>query len=335
MFIVGIDAHKATHTAVAIDGHGTKAAEITVDETPAGHRRLVNWIGGLGDEVTVGVEDARHVTAGIEAALSAAGLVARRVPPHLTGVSRRSQRTQGKSDPIDAEAVARALAAHPNLPQADRDPTFERLRRLVRFRDQQVRARTGAVNQLRWELHALDPTWQPPADLTRTQNLRAVETRLAGHPDRHLALALVGQLLAYTEAINTVTAELTGIVTDLVPTVLAIPGIGPIGAATLAAHIGPTPTRFPTAGHFANHCGVAPIPISSGQTSRHRLNRGGNRQLNRVLHHAAITQARLPGAGRDYINRRTSQGKTRRDATRALKRHLATATYKALCTDLN
>lgn len=340
MMIVGIDAHKYTHTAVMIDAAtGGQVATVTIEATPNGLARLVAWISTHtppASQVRVGVEDCRHVTAHLEGALVAAGLDTRRVPPHATGASRRGMRQAGKSDTIDALAVARALNEHPDLPAADTDPVVADIAQLVRYRDQRVRARTSAINQLRWALVTIDPTFTT-TDLTRPSGWTRVRDHLTNRtgPITQLAGRLVDDIETQTTSIRWAEHQLRPLITPLVPTVMAIDGIGLVGAATIIAHVGTDPARFATPAKFARYSGTAPVPAHSGTTTRHhRLDRGGNRQLNRVTHTAARTQARTGRTGRPYYDKKRAQGFTDKDATRSLKRHISTAIYHALLTDL-
>lgn len=147
---------------------------------------------------------------------------------------------------------------------------------------------------------------------------------------RSIVRELLTELRVIDRKIKPLNYEISTILGDYGSTLTQIPGIGQIGAATIIAIVGDI-SRFPTRAKFASFAGTAPIAASSGDTIRHRLNRGGNRQLNKVIHLAAKVQARLPGPGEDYYLRRRSEGKTAAEATRALKRQITNAIYRALC----
>ena len=159
---MGIDAHKRTHTAVAIDEAGRKLGEKTTRMTTTeANLELLRWADGFGPDRRFGVEDCRHLSRRLEVDLLAAGEQIVRVPPKLMAHARDAARTYGKSDPIDALAVARAVLREPNLPLAHLDARTRDLRLLVDHREDLVRERTGYINRLRWHLHELDPTWDP------------------------------------------------------------------------------------------------------------------------------------------------------------------------------
>ena len=182
MVIVGIDAHKRTHTAVAIDEAGRKLGDKTTRMTTTeANLELLRWADGFGPDRRFAVEDCRHLSRRLEADLLAAGEVLVRVPPKLMAHARDSARTYGKSDPIDALAVARAALREPNLPLARLDGPTRDLRLLVDHREDLVRERTSQVNRLRWHLHELDPSWDPtPRCLVRFKHLDEIAARLEG-----------------------------------------------------------------------------------------------------------------------------------------------------------
>lgn len=261
--VLGIDVHKQTHTAVATDEVGRQLGQRTVRATDAGHRQLLGWAlreYACAEELRFAVEDCRHVFTRLERALLTAGQQVVRVPPKLMAGARSSARTRGKSDPIDAVAIARAALREQDLPVASHDSTSREVKLLVDHREDLVKTRTQLQNRL-----------------------------------------------------------------------LALPGCGALTAAKILGETADV-ARFRSEACFAKHAGVAPIPASSGKTHRHRLTRGGNRQLNAALHRIAVTQARLAGAGRDYYQRRLTMGNTKMEALRALKRRLARVVFTTLRT---
>jgi transposase len=181
MVTLGIDAHKRTHTVVVIDDVGRElGVKTTKMTTTAEHLELLRWSERFGAERVWAVEDCRHLSRRLEADLLAAGERIVRVPPKLMAHARDAARTYGKSDPIDALAVARAVLRHPDLPTAQLDGPSRELRLLVDHREDLVNERTRCVNRLRWHLHELDPTWDPtPRSLTSYKNIDAVAGRLA------------------------------------------------------------------------------------------------------------------------------------------------------------
>lgn len=333
--VVGIDVHKDTHCAVAVDRAGRQiGAPLTVRATDAGHRQLLRWaVREHGPGVEFAVEDCRHVSTRLERALLGAGARVVRVPPKLMAGARQSARTRGKSDPIDALAIARAAIREPDLPVAEHTHASREVKLLVDHREDLVRMRTAMTNRLRWHLHELEPGLEPPARaMGSLAELDRLIHRLAGFPDtvvRRLALELIGDIRSLTERANALECELAVLVKDQAPQLLELPGCGVLTAAKLLGETA-NPTRFRSEACFAMHAGVAPIPASSGRSNRHRLARGGNRQLNAALHRIAVTQTRLDGLGRAYYQRRRAQGDTTMEALRALKRRLARVVFNLL-----
>lgn len=332
MVTIGADLHKRSHTVVAVDDQGRRLAERTVPATPAGHRELLAWAQERFPERTWALEDCRHLSRRLEQDLLVAGEAVLRVPPKLMAGARRSGREPGKSDPIDALAVARAALREPDLPVARLDGPERELRLLVDHREDLVAERTRAQSRLRWHLHELMPGEEPaPRSLDRGPVLEALETRLADLDGTvaRLARDLVGRIRELTLVIDSLEREIARLVADLAPTLLALPGCGPLTAAKLVgetAGIG----RFRSAAAFSRHNGTAPVPVWSGNATRHRLSRSGNRQLNAALHRIAVTQIRLPGRGRDYLAKRMASGDSKTEAIRALRRRISDEVYRRL-----
>jgi transposase len=333
MIVIGVDSHKRTHTVVAADGTGRKLAEKTVVATSAGHLELVRWAGRFTDHRWA-LEDCRHLSRRLSTDLLVAGEAVVRVPPKLMAGARRSAREYGKSDPIDALAVARA-ALREDLPVATLDGPEREVRLLVDHRDDLVAERTRAENRLRWHLHELDPGTEPPArGLDRAHVLADLEQRLADGPGivARLARELVARIRELTATINSLEREISRLVADLAPSLLALTGCGPLTAAKLVgetAGIG----RFRSAAAFARHNGTAPVPVWSSNTERHRLSRTGNRQLNVALHRIAITQLQREGPGKTYLEHRRSQGDTKTEAIRALRRRISDEVFRRMRRD--
>lgn len=333
--MVGIDVHKDTHCAVAVDEAGRQIGVAgTFRTTDAGCLQLWRWGQRVsGGEAVFAVEDCRHLTTRLERTLLTAGARVLRVPPKLMAGSRQSARTRGKSDPIDALAIARAALREPELPVAEHTHASREVKLLVDHREDLVTQRTREQNRLRWHLHELDPTIDPAKrSLDRTKELDRVQAALEAMPPGvvvRLALELVEDIRRLTTRINALERELAGLVREQAPQLLDLPGCGALTAAKL---IGETanPRRFRSEACFAMHAGAAPIPASSGRTNRHRLARGGNRQLNAALHRIAVTQIRLDGPGQTYYLNRRSGGDTTMEALRALKRRLARVVFNLL-----
>lgn len=334
MVTIGSDSHKRSHTVVAVDDNGAKLAEKTVPATSAGHLELVRWAARFAER-TWALEDCRHLSRRLERDLLVAGERVVRVPPKLMAGARRAGREPGKSDPIDALAVARAALREPGLPVASLDGPERELRLLVDHRDDLVAARTQTQNRLRWHLHELVPGEEPgPRSLDRPLVLADLERRLAASPGTvaRIARELVARIAELTIAIDGLEREIRALAERLAPRLLALQGCGGLSAAKLVgetAGVG----RFRSRAAYARHNGSAPVPVWSGDTVRHRLSRGGNRQLNVVLHRIAITQIRLGGYGRDYFDHRISVGDTKSEAIRALRRRLSDEVYRRMLHD--
>jgi transposase len=334
MVTLGIDTHKSSHTMVAVDANGRRLGERTVVATSAGHLEAVQWAAQW-PERTWAVEDCRHVSRRLEADLLRCGERLVRVPPRLMAGARRSARTPGKSDPLDALAVARAALRETDLPTAALDGPEREVRLLVDHRDDLVAERTRMQNRLRWHLHELDPAVAPPLrSLHRQHVLVALETCLADVSGvvARLARELVRRIRALTLAIDSLEREIGHLVRPLAPTLLALLGCGLLTAAKL---IGETADvrRFRSRAAYARHTGTAPLPASSGNTRRVRLNRGGNRQLNAALHRIAVTQLQRRGRGHASVQHRIAAGDTKTEAIRALRRRLSDEVYRRLLAD--
>jgi len=333
---VGIDAHKRTHTAVAIDEAGRKLGEkTTMRTTSEANLELVRWADGFGPERRFAVEDCRHLSRRLEADLLAAGEVLVRVPPKLMAHARDAARTYGKSDPIDALAVARAAQREPDLPIARLDGASRELRLLVDHREDLVRDRVAQINRLRWHLRELDPAWDPaPRSLGRFKRLDEVAARLEGLDGTvaWIARDLVGRIRELTVAVNDLERRIVGAVSSLAPTLLDLPGVGALTAAKIVAEVADV-RRFRSKDAFARHNGTAPLPVWSGNRVRHRLSRTGNRQLNTAIHRTAVTQIRIHDDAKVYLARRIGMGNTKTEAIRALKRKLSDVVYRALLAD--
>jgi transposase len=331
MIVIGVDVHKHSLTAVAVDEAGRMLDEKTVT---AADGELVGWASGLGGARLWALEDCRQLTRTLERELLAVGEELVRVPPKLMAPERRAGRLRGKSDPIDALAVARAALREPRLsrPRPD-ERLFRDLKLLVDHRDDLVDERRRAQQRLRWHLHQLDPSFAVPAKaLDRPAHLDRVGRWLARRRSEvqvRVARELVVRCRSLTRTIVELDRELERRTAETAPALLELPGCGALTAAKLLAEIGPI-GRFQSDAQLARHSGVAPLEASSGRVQRHRLDRGGNRQLNCALYRIAITQARVHPAARAYLERKQTEGKSRREAMRCLKRQLARVVFNTL-----
>jgi transposase len=336
MVVLGIDAHKRTHTVVAVDEAGRQlGVHVTTSTSTAAHLELVVWADRFGPGRRWAVEDCRHLSRRLEADLLVAGEQIVRVPPKLMAHARDAARSYGKSDPIDALAVARAALREPGLPAARLDGPERELRLLVDHREDLVAERTRAVNRLRWHLHELDPSWDPkPRSLRSRRNVTAVAARLAGMDGlvARIAADLAARIAALSSDISELEREITARARALAPGLLALPGVAELTAAKLIAETAGA-ERFRSKDAYARHNGTAPLPVWSGNQTRHRLSRTGNRQLNCAIHRIAVTQKRCHPAAQAYLQRRAAAGDTPAEALRALKRRLSDIVYRMLLAD--
>jgi transposase len=336
MIVIGADTHKQTHTcAAAKAGTGELAGENTAAARKTGFRELLDWGRGLDSERIWALEDCRHVSGAFERFLVGEGERVVRVAPKLMGESRRRERTRGKSDPIDALAIARAaLKEGPEtLPAAQLDERALELKLLADHREDLVRARSDDQQRLRWHLHDLWPELEIPAGgLDRSVWLDRVARKLS-RAERtarvRIARELVVTIRDRTRRAASLEREIAALVRAQAPELLALPGCGALTAAKLVAETAGV-ERFSTDAKLARLAGVAPIPASSGNRNRHRLDRRGNRQLNCALHRIAVTQGRVHPPAREFLTRKQAEGKSRMEALRCLKRHLARAVWQAL-----
>ena len=337
MIVVGVDPHKQTHTAVAVSaGLGEFAGELTVNARHAGHERLLSWTRERDDERVFALEDCRHVSGALERFLIGRGERVVRVPPKLMGEARRGARSFGKSDSIDALAVARAALREPDLPQAHLAGEAREIALLVDHREDLVAERTRIHNRLRWHLHDLDPALDEQAQrlarsATRLARLRGRLARLEQTAQVRVCRDLLGRLKGLSRDVKALESELAQLLRDHAAPLLELPGCGTLTAAKLVAEVAGV-ERFATDAKLAKLAGVAPLDASSGKQHRHRLNRKGNRQLNCALHRIAVAQGRVHAPARAFLARKQAEGKSRREALRCLKRHLARVVFKLLST---
>jgi transposase len=325
---IGIDTHKSTLAACRVDDLGGPLVETTFANDPAGHERLLAWISA--DPAVVGIEGSASFGAAAARFLVGHGVTVREVPPQLSRRERARTRRAGKSDPGDALAIARVTAREATLPPVRVvDATLD-LHLLVAARDDAVAEQTRVRNRLHADLRTLLPGYEATAaNLVADRHQRLVGRRLRPLPgiQAELARRRLARLRSLTIEIRALAARIEALVRS--HPLRRLPGIGPLVAATLLGEVGAV-ERFRSADALAALAGVAPIPASSGQTARMRLNRGGNRQLNRAFHLIALSQAAHHPPAREYLARKRAEGKTRREALRALKRRLVRPVFRLL-----
>jgi transposase len=339
--VVGVDTHRDTHQVEIALPNGALIAVTTISNDSSGYAELLAWIvdHAPGPRLVVSIEGTRSYGVGLARAAAAAGLIVLECEqPH-----RNTRRGKGKSDPIDAHlAVLTALRLNADrLPTPRADGDREALRILLGARQELTTTSTAQTNRLRALLLGGDDTdrqlargpltearlaslarRRPPREASREQAVRHAEIR-------RLALAL----REAARQLKDNRAQLQTIVNDLVPGLIERRGIGPVSAAQAIVSFS-HPGRCRNDAAFAALGGASPLPASSGRTVRHRLNRGGDRALNRALHTIAATRMRSCPTTRAYMARRTAEGKNPKEIRRCLKRYIARQLYRTLTTSM-
>jgi transposase len=338
MIVIGADIHKSTHALAAVSGDGgVVAGELEIRADGSGHRSALRWARELDPERVWAIEDCRHLSRHIEQALITAGERVVRVAPKMMGQARRGEREPGKSDQIDARAVARAVVREgvERFPAAFLDERALEIRLLADHRSDLIAERTKQINRLRWHLVDLCPELEAQIPARRLDSgvmLDRIARRLRREERTarvRVALELLASIRSSSRRADQIERELRALIVAYRPALLAEQGLGVLTAATLIGRTAGA-ERFASDAQFARQAGVAPIPVSSGRRDRHRLHRGGDRQLNRALHVIAITRARIDPQTRLYLERKRSEGKSNREALRCLKRHLARQIHRLL-----
>jgi transposase len=331
---IGVDTHKHTHVAAARDQQGRRLATTMAPATRAGYATLLAWALGLGEPVAWGVEGTGSYGAGLARFLAVHG---QRVL-EVNRPDRAARRRHGKSDPVDVDAAARAVQAGEatGTPKAQ-DGMVEMLRALRVARQTAVKARTQAINAIKGLLvTAPDELREQLEGLTTTKLVRqaaALDPGTLTTPTAAATLALAGLARRYQHLnaeISLLTRSLDQLTATAAPKLRALLGVGPDSAAALLITAGDNWQRLHSEAAFAALCGSSPVEASSGKTRRHRLNRGGDRQANAALHRIVIVRLRWHQPTRDYAARRTTEGKTRKDIIRCLKRSIAREIFATL-----
>ncbi len=333
--VAGIDTHKNTHHVAVLDHLGRRTADSQFPATGRGYRQIIDFFHAHGQVDRVGVEGTGSYGAGITRELAAAGFTV----VEIIRQNRQARRLRGKSDPIDAHQAALAVLSGADTVPKNADGHVESLRILITERRSAAKAKSQTMNQI----HALLVT-APEAvrdtyrALGSTKTVKTLaRTRPAGSgfdPDlvtRQTLKRLAARYLILQDEIDEIEKQLDPLVRAVNPTLLSLRGVGLVTAATLLIAAGDNPERLATRATFAALAGVAPQPASSGQRTRHRLSRGGNRQANAALHRIVLLRRRhQEPETMAYFARRRAEGLTDRDITRCLKRHVANEVYAAL-----
>jgi transposase len=332
----GVDTHSDTHTAAALDPTGRLLGHQQFPATPTGYTVLLTWLQTFGHVVLVGIEGTGAYGAGLAGHLRTAGVAL----VEVDRPDRTTRRHRGKSDPLDAEAAARAAQSGraTGIPK-HRDGQVEALRMLRVARRSAVTQRANTQTRIK-SLIVTAP--EPHRAALRALSTRALITHCATRrPDRagaaDPATALVIALRSLARRHQHLTAEIADLDTLIGPLVAAINpaltallGVGADNAGQLLVTAGENPHRVHSEAAFAMLCGVAPLPASSGRTDRHRLNRGGDRQANAAIYRIVLSRLRWDPRTRAYAARRIAQGLRKKEVIRCLKRYIAREVYVAL-----
>jgi transposase len=332
--IVGVDTHKNVHVAAVLDTVGVLLDSSSFPATSDGYRQLIAWANGHGVLRRAGVEGTGAYGAGLTRVLRAAGVVV----VEVNRPDRATRRRRGKSDAIDAEAAGRSLlAGAATATPKTADGPVEALRVLKLAKDSAVKARVQAVNQLKAILINADPVLREQlAPLTPARLLRACAALDPAEYDGVTAVVVytLASLAQRARRLDGEVRDLHRRITDTVrciaPDLLQVRGIAADSAATLLVVAGDNPHRLTSEASFAALCGVSPVQASSGRIQRHRLNRGGHRQANAALFRAALTGLRWDPQTQAYLQRRTTEGLSKREIIRCLKRYIARIVYKII-----
>jgi transposase len=331
---IGVDTHLDVHVAHANDQLGRPVATLQVPTTPAGYAQLLAWARRLGQPVAWGVEGTGCYGAALARLLAADG----QLVVEVNRPDRAARRRRGKSDPVDAQAAARAVQAGGAtvLPKAG-DGLVEMVRCLRVARSTAMRARTQASNALKGLLVTAPVQLREQLRHRSSAAQVAVAAGLQPGPITDPAAAtklalrsLARRHQALSAEVAALTSQLERLVTLAAPKLVALFGVGQDSAGALLVAAGGNPGRLPSEAAFSMLCGASPVPASSGKTVRHRLNRGGDRQANAALYRIVLVRLRYHQPTKDYMARRLAQGKTNKEVIRCLKRYVAREVFAAL-----
>lgn len=337
--VLGVDTHLEVHVGVVIDAVGRVKGTISIETTTAGYERLLTWARGFGRLSRAGIEGTGSYGAGLTRFLQGSGVAV----IEINRPNRSRRRTRGKSDPTDAESAARAVLADDatGVPKAQ-SGLAEALRTLSVARRSAVKAKTQSVNQLRALLVSAPPPIREALSKVKPEHCVAACAALPDDEDKNPVLGsqkttlrlLARRWNALHDELRELDKQLTRLTKLAAPRLLGRFGVGPHSAATLLVTAGDNPTRLRNESALAALCGVSPLEASSGKTSRHRLNRGGQRQANNALWTIAMVRMRSDARTREYVARRTGEGLSKKEIHRCLKRYIVRELYPLILADL-
>jgi transposase len=335
----GVDTHKDTHVAAALDQLGRVLGTESFPTTPTGYRSLLRWLQRFGDVTAVGVEGTGAWGAGLARFLTAQSLEVIEV----TRPNRQHRRRHAKSDPADAIGAARAVQSlEANATPKSANGTVEAIRLLQVARRSAMKARTQAGNQIHAllvtapdDLRARFARLDTPKIVARAARLRPGSIDTPTGAAKLALVTLARRWLALSDELAGLDANLKNLITACAPNLVKLNGVGTQTASALLAAAGDNPDRLNSERSFAALCGVSPRDASSGRQQRHRLNRGGDRHANAALYIIVISRLRWDPATKNYMARRLAEGKTRKEVIRCLKRYVLREVHTAIVEDLD
>lgn len=336
--VIGVDTHKDIHVAAVMDAVGGVLATISISTDTSDYARLLDWARSFGTILAFGIEGTGSYGASLTAYLRNRDLrVVEAGRPN-----RRDRRNRGKSDTLDAENAARAvLAGMETVTPKTRDGRVEMIRSLKVAYDGAMKARTQAMNALKSQLIFADEELRGIAGGLRgarlARHLAALRPRGMTTPreaNRVTLRSIARRWLALDEEANDLEAMIVDLVQAHAPQLMTANGIGAIVAADILMAVGDNPERIDSEASLARIAGISPLPTGSGKTSgRHRLNRGGDRQLNAAIYRIVLCRMHWHQPTRDYVARRTQDGKSKPEIIRCLKRYVIREIYQLIKTD--
>lgn len=331
---VGVDSHLSTLAAAAIDPIGRVLATIEVANDPEGHRSFTRWREQLEGDVKIGIESSGNYGAMLARTLVESGEDVYEVPPNLSH-REAARRGRGKSDHIDAVAIARVLAREKTLPRPRAGQAHEDLKLLVDHFDQLKKQRNQLGNRIHKALVMSHPGYEKKIGNLKAERHKKAVVALV-RSDRSVRGDLVRrnirELRRVENEMKVTRCQMKELVDERGSSLKEMAGINTLTAARLLGEVGDV-TNFRSKAAFASLTGTAPLPASSGITVRHRLNRHGNRRLNFTLHYIALTRIRVDSATKEFLDKKMAEGKSWKEALRALKRHLSNRIYRTMLED--
>jgi transposase len=333
---IGVDSHKSSLAVGVIDELGRVLAAREFPNDGRGHDSLLAWIDEHGRERSIGIEGSGSYGAGLARRLIERDERVFEVPAFVSHRERKKRPARGKSDPDDAIAIARVVARGEGLSSPARNDVLEDLKLLSDHRDQLVRTRTQLINRTHRDLVVARPGYELRIPkLTSKKKLAEARRLLRGDTSvrAELIRKRIGEITRVNDKIAAVERRIALRVKESNTTLTQLRGVGFIVAAKILGEVG-DPSRIRSKGSFAMLTGTAPIQASSGQTKRHRLNRGGNRQLNYALYVMALARCRGDADTQAYVAKLREEGKSEKEVLRCLKRQLSNLVFRHLQSDL-